>query len=387
MNSIKIENINLTEDKLRLEFDLKIDSAVHPLYFQSNNVPLKVSNEAFIAIAIIPAMSTRSNILLDGEIDSRFSKALPTIQTIFQQWYPHQQFQKFELSNPIIESRDIETKRNRVGSCFSAGVDSFYTFLKNKEEIDDLVFLNGFERSLDDQVVSEQTSKIIHKIGANFDKNVIEMKSNVRRFLSKFVYSGIHHGAMLAAVGHLLSGSLSKLLIPSSVTYQYLGAWGSHPILDPLWSSNSLEIANDGTDAGRIQKLKFVSESDYALNNMRVCSQNKGTWLNCGECEKCIRTMTGLLGINKLDKCTTFSKKLSVEGLKNTKFKPTIFSYYNEILPELEKNESNYEFCYVISKKIHKPNFPQIFKDVLKNYLRRYKYRFPGLYKKLRTSV
>lgn len=42
------------------------------------------------------------------------------------------------------------------------------------------------------------------------------------------------------------------------------------------------------------------------MDNLRVCPANVKDRLNCGRCEKCVRTMTGLVAVDALDKCGAF---------------------------------------------------------------------------------
>ena len=39
------------------------------------------------------------------------------------------------------------------------------------------------------------------------------------------------------------------------MTYAHLGPLGSHPLLDPLWSSEDVELVHDGCEATRLDKL------------------------------------------------------------------------------------------------------------------------------------
>ena len=46
--------------------------------------------------------------------------------------------------------------------------------------------------------------------------------------------------------------------------------------------------------------------------HLRVCWQNVGTDLNCGRCEKCVRTMAMLAGAGVLDRCETFPDRVDL---------------------------------------------------------------------------
>ena len=56
----------------------------------------------------------------------------------------------------------------------------------------------------------------------------------------------------------------------------------------------------------RIEKIRIVSQWDVAFQNFRVCLANVPDRLNCGKCEKCVRTMTELTALGLLSKTTAF---------------------------------------------------------------------------------
>jgi len=86
---------------------------------------------------------------------------------------------------------------------------------------------------------------------------------------------------------------------------------GSHPLLDPLWSTESVGIVNDGAEATRIQKIQWqIARSDVALRHLRVCWENQDSDYNCGRCEKCIRTMVNLEIAGVLKQCLSFDRPL-----------------------------------------------------------------------------
>ncbi len=202
-----------------------------------------------------------------------------------------------------------------VGCFFSGGVDSFYTYLKNRGEITDLVLVRGFDRILNLDAVYRQARERNAEVARAGGKRLREVVTNVRRLSDPMVDIGLYHGALLAAVGHVLGASLAKVLVPASYAYEQLYPWGSHPLLDPLWSSERLALVHDGCEADRYEKIaRQIAGSDLALRTLRVCWELNGDY-NCGACEKCLRTMVGLLLAGALDRCTTFARPLTGDAV------------------------------------------------------------------------
>lgn len=211
----------------------------------------------------------------------------------------------------------------RVGAFFSGGVDASYTFLKCREQVTDLIFLHGAESALDDTDLLEQSAANVDAVASEFGVGVVHVEMNLKPFLSSFADWGLSgHGVGLATVGHLLAPAFERIYIGSSFHYRDLFPWGTHPLLDPLWSSETLEFVHYGCGATRPEKTEFIAGFDAALNNLRVCHWGPGTKferggaVNCGRCEKCLRTMLPLEVAEKLSQCKAFDRPLTTASFE-----------------------------------------------------------------------
>jgi hypothetical protein len=312
----QVNSIHTSNDGSFIEAELQIGPTNHSIYFRSNDISLTGNMEAFLALALLPSMMKGGALVADGEVSQRFLDALPTILDIFCVWEPSLHRVKVNNVTPVI--RDCP-KEHRVGAFFSGGVDSFYTFLKHRDEITDLIFVNGFDISLEDDSLRRRTSELIRRIGSSFGKRVIEVETNHRLFLMSYLrrhWVRLAHGVGLVSVGHLLSPFFKRIYVPGTHTYAHLMPLGSHPILDPLWSTETLEFVHDGCEANRIDKIALLSQFDIALQCLRVCffPRSKGAY-NCGQCEKCLRTMINLHAVGALDRCTAFNTRLKIKEI------------------------------------------------------------------------
>ena len=86
-------------------------------------------------------------------------------------------------------------------------------------------------------------------------------------------------------------------------------------MLDPMWSTEGLEFVHHGVEANRIEKLRVLSQHDWILESLRCCNERPRRALNCGRCEKCMRTMLNLLIVGALDRCPTFETGLDARRL------------------------------------------------------------------------
>jgi hypothetical protein len=87
-----------------------------------------------------------------------------------------------------------------------------------------------------------------------------------------------------------------------------------------------------------MQKLKIVAGWDVAFQNFRVCLANVPDKLNCGRCEKCVRTMLELEALGLLDKTRAFAED-SVDPAWLDAFSITIRvrnPFYEELIEPLK---------------------------------------------------
>jgi hypothetical protein len=130
---------------------------------------------------------------------------------------------------------------------------------------------------------------------------VITGASNVRDHLQSH-WPEAYQGAALGAAGLALTGIAGRVLIPASHTYPELGIpWGSHPLLDESWSTESVSFLHEGCETYRYDKIAAIAEWDPpSLDELRVCLSVNGAPENCGHCFKCVRTMVVLAGLGRL---------------------------------------------------------------------------------------
>jgi hypothetical protein len=134
------------------------------------------------------------------------------------------------------------------------------------------------------------------------------------------IWGNQYHGAALASVALFASERFREVLIPATHSLRDLVPWGSHPELDPLWSTEAVALVHDGP-ISRLEKLRKVAHSDVAMRHLRVCfrhSLHGMSALNCGRCEKCLRTMAGLRAIGALQRCQTLPREVPLRTLART---------------------------------------------------------------------
>jgi len=275
-------------------------------------------------------------------------------------WYP-ELMERIELE-VIARSpspRTTKPHRNRTICCFTGGVDSFYTLINNASIVDNLLFVWGYDIPLTDPERYNEVAGHLRSVSKDFGISLVEVSTNLKEFfepleLNKY-WGGISHGCALAAVGLLLESIYNQFVIPGTFTYANPSPHGSHPLLDPLWSTESLHFIHDGAGATRTEKTETIARSPIVQHNLRVCWQNKSVY-NCGKCLKCIRTMIHLETIGELDKYTTFPHEIDLSYVESIPFDKVEFTRFSA-LKKFVESHGRYDLA-------------QLMQGSLDNYLR-----------------
>jgi hypothetical protein len=290
------------------------------VYFSLNGTPRDghVYNDAspFAAALLLPAMKQGEDLIIRGRISEQLYKGMQAIMHQVLQWDIGLKPIKIEADTLVADTHEPQ----RSASFFSGGVDSFYTYLKHKEDqveadrIDSFILVNGFDIDLRNAGLWERTRQSIEAIATADKIDLIQVVSNIKNLVDPVLSWDYTHGGCLAAVGLFLRRAFRQIYIASSYTAAEQFPWGSNLATDGYWSTERTTFVHDGTEATRTSKvISQIARSPLALEHLRVCYLNEKETYNCGRCEKCIRTMISLYAAGALDKSHTFAHHIDPE--------------------------------------------------------------------------
>jgi hypothetical protein len=287
---IKIENITLVQSPEYQELAATVDGS-HVWFRFPQWVTITKRAEIFLPLALAEAMVRAEDIVIEGApISQKLANALPEIMNVFCSW-------NCDDNHQIRVQAEIEILQQASSSvvcCFSGGIDSTFSFAEHAADITDLMVVMGFDESK----AGPQWEQLVSRIQGFADrhgKRLIAIESNIRQVIeSRKLSWGACHASVLAAIG--ISLQARSLIIPSSYTYNELFPWGSHPLLDPLWSTEATTIIHDGLGHTRTQKTEKLVAHPALLDGLQVCW--KYFEKNCGRCSKCVRTSLALHMLN-----------------------------------------------------------------------------------------
>ncbi len=280
-----------------------------------------VSGDPFVAALLMPAMIRGIDLHVEGPVSRRMCEGIERFMDVICNWWP--EFQRATIRAEESTAVYSDTEESWVASSFSGGVDSFHTVLKHSgpdvpvaERITKLMFIERYDRPTEYPDFYRMAADRLDEAANAMNMELLRVATNARRLSQNPVKWHQYHATVLIAVALGLQAGMRRLYIPSSYPYRDLFPWGSHPLTDPLWSTESLEIIHDGCEATRVQKVvSHIAKSQVALDHLRVCWEGHRGSYNCGTCEKCIRTKISLEIAGVLDKTGAFDHTLRYEDV------------------------------------------------------------------------
>jgi hypothetical protein len=282
----------------------RIEAAVdgESLSFESAETVLEPSPEAIAGCALMAAVAGRRTLAVADRVDATWLGNMDRMLRIWNRWWGYPVRPIRVGVRPAVAARARKT-----ALCFTGGVDSFYTLLCGPTRPDVVAYVRGYDMSPDDEVRWSSFEPSFREVACDTGAHAVVLRTELRRHhaLSRLDWSRAH-GGLLAAIGHLLSGEVGRLLVSSSYTLAVLTRWGSHPGTDPLWSSDRVEVVHVGVEHSRISKIRAISGHELARHHLRVCWENRSASGNCSRCDKCVSTMVFLATCVEADRLPTF---------------------------------------------------------------------------------
>lgn len=371
---MRIENLRAetNENKTRVTATVIWEDCERPateVYFATDKAfaeDLSCDPHAFLTACIMPALHHgEKRVFVDGEICPVLRDGLMTAMSWMRHWYDSPERELVRIEAKTRSNYPTPRTPERAGLFFSGGIDSLAALRTNRlnypvthpGSIKDCLLLYGQNIESDNRLETfEQAARSLGEVARDAGAMLIPVYTNVRSleddttfFLHKF------QAAILAAVAHAFTPRLSVATLASDIHHCH-SSWGTHPLLDPNYSSGILRIQHDSTVLSRLERTRLVAGWDAALQNIKVCPPN---WpgLNCGRCEKCLRTRLSLLVLGVLDQTEAFPPdEITTEMVKSTvKINTSYYArFYGELIAPL--------------KEVRRPDLARILEEKIARY-------------------
>lgn len=327
---MRLSNLHLqkNENRVRALATVSFEACDHPpqeVFIETDSTfagSICASPHAFAVGCIIPALYFgEQRLALDEAICPRLKEGLETVMALMHHWTAGR-FSPLTIEAPLSPVSRYEGQNRHPAIFLSGGMDSLAALKRIKDNYapthpgypKDALLVHGFdiggvvERGAKTPVF-ERAKAAMAPVAADAGLTLIPLYTNIRHLCDeRDLWLNQFFGAVLAAAAHALAPRIDLAWLASSYDIPHLHPCGSHPLLDPEYGSFDLQIRHRDVGLSRMRKLKIVAEWDVAFQNFRVCLANVPDRLNCGRCEKCVRTMLELEALGLLDKTRAFEE-------------------------------------------------------------------------------
>ncbi len=277
---------------------------------------IEAKSDPWIRILIFHMMSFGGNFHIKGAVSKSLLKNMETMVGFWCNTSPAICFPVTLLPESIYDDEAAIHSSHKAMVCFSGGLDACFSCYRHQQglvgfnslPIQAGLLIEGADIPLEqDDFLKESRQNSLIMLRDLGIHELHTIKSNFREFPLRGVSQGMEWGsythiACIAGLGSLLAPLYPDLLVGGSRNYveSFVNLWGSNPISDPLFSSDTFCVHLDGLEYGRTEKAELVSKWGCATQHLRVCWENvysndSHIKNNCGTCEKCVRSNLNFL--------------------------------------------------------------------------------------------
>jgi len=344
-------------DRARIAATVRWEDSDRPtqdIYFETQLEFVKdltCNPHAFLVGCVMPAFHHgEKRILIDEEICPELRDGLTTVMSWIRHWQYEPDTELVQIEAKARTKVLTADKAQRAAVFISGGVDGFAALRSNRLQyplehpglFKDGIVVYGLHPEEPDyfrQTLSS-LSEITHEQGITLipiRTNIVSLGNGWEFWANEFF------AAAFASVAHAFTKRFSVVSLASAGWgIPHIFPHGSHPLIDPNYSSSDLRVRHEGARLSRLDKVRLLVGWDLALEHLRVCNTTRDVRpdrLNCGKCEKCVRTMLEFLVLGALDKNPAFeASDVSPKLVRSSVYiDPIDAPFYEELLEPLNE--------------------------------------------------
>lgn len=322
MEKIVLDNISIKSNLV--EYHYSVSSGIKKFFTTDcmfieyeedmTNVPTSILTIPFVNC--MAGLSWLADcVLFVDEIDATYYDSFKNLKVAYNELHRY-----IVLKGMLVPSKLIENKINITNDkgllLWGGGVDCHTSFIQNKENISHILNIYGWLKNIDennkvDNSDKEQAAHYAEKMGisalhvrsnfaSQFNHQCID-KEFRESFRTSYWYGLLHSMAFLSIATPLAwIHGIKDLFIASSFTKGKVGIkCASYITTDSEFRFATYgKTIHDGFELSRQDKVKVLADYQKQINApylIQACSFNDH---NCCECEKCFRTIIGLVAEN-----------------------------------------------------------------------------------------
>ncbi len=314
-------------------------------------LPKNDDAEAYIIATIMLAMAEKRTLKVHGSVSRTLLSNLTEFRDAWNCWLPDL-YHRIDFEATTVDD-SVVTKTNRAIAAFSGGLDSTFTVWQNTQKlagyrtqaIKACVMIHGFDIFKEDEFLSafNTAQKTLNTVNIP----LYSLRTNYRSIIE---LDWIHtHGIALASCLNNFKKLYSTGIIAGSYTYAMsYYPHGSNPLTDLLLSSTEFGILHDGAKFIKGEKVVGISKWKTGINNLRVCYEGERQDINCGVCNKCIRTRLNF-EVNGLELPKSIPNPTNGKGIRKLIFRDRVWEelYYQALrLSKVNKIKIRFKWSY-----------------------------------------
>ena len=256
--------------------------------------------DAWIILLIHKMLAVGGTFFIDGKVSKSL---LDNMERYCEFWYVFKPEYKKVTLKVREEIKDIPHDfPNKAIMTFSGGLDSCFTLYRhrrnlcgrNNKNIEVAVFVYGMDiqDKEDFKIASVKAKEQCDDLGVK----LILAETNFRKMPNDW---NMEHLNVIVSILNLFKNYPHKIISSSMdvIPEHYLEQmpYSTNIVTDRLLSTYSSPLFIDDEAYTRTKKAALLKEWNIGVKNLRVCWQGEDKSRNCGECEKCLRTMFNFL--------------------------------------------------------------------------------------------
>ncbi len=412
MNSeIKLNGIKKEKNRIIYNYETNGDMSNYlfndkPFYVEYDENIEKVPDSILIVpfiCNVLPIVWITDATLIVDKIDKNFYESIDKFKKGYIDMYPQIKF-KGKIKYNKLEENHSKQKDKISAAFFSGGVDAVSTLVSHINENIFTITIWGADIKVDNEKGWNVVKQFICKNSLGVENQFV--KSSFREFLdesklTKLVekyanddwWHGFQHG--IGLIGHAAPlaylYNIDNLYIASSYTIKDKGkvTCASDPTIDNYVKFSDCHVIHDGYEYGRQEKIANICTYRKKIDKdikLRVC------WIsdsgeNCNHCEKCIRTILGIVAEG--DNPVSYGFNPDYKYIKNyvekkCYFNPIIYPIWQSMLIRFNENkdklkDNDYiQWIYNIDldklNKKYKAFHKRVFRFIKKKIITMYKF-------------
>lgn len=271
----------------------------------------------FLCASVLLAMRLAEDLWVDGPLSPPLLERVPRVVDLYALWDPR----LFRSRVRAREELEPAPRAAGIGCFMSRGVDSLYSAACPRGlpgPLTHLVFCDRLEPIHSAEVRDEEV-RLATGAAERLGLPLVLIESNIRQLTDPIVRDWEDMvGAGLSFLATSMSGGLGHMVIPSSDGPMTVGACGTSPLLDPLFSTAEVGIDHDAPRTRTAKVAWLARQRADLLPYLKVC-YHEDRADNCGRCSKCVVTMLALEAAGALGEASGFPEAVDPDVLAATK--------------------------------------------------------------------